>query len=231
MSNQIVTKTNEMSLAGAETLRDSIREDLKVLSKGYLSVVPNVAKLYDCKGYKALGYKNIDDMCREEFGMAHGTVVGIRQVFKKFGVVSKDNKYLIPEKYLDFGYTKLLLFTGKDWERAGIDPIEEFTPDMTIPEMKSALKLKLEDKADKQDKEAIDTPATDVTENAEDVSMIDNSEASDNAEEANSPKDLIKSMLADLKALHEMIGEVKPEKELLFEGVEYNIKEIRKLIK
>ena len=230
MANIATVKTNEISLKGAEDLRDSIKQGLALVSKGYLAITPDVAKLYDCKGYKALGYKNFDEMCTLEFGMSHGTTVGIRKVFERFGTVSKENKYSIPDKYTEYGYTKLLLFTDKKFAETGIDPIAEFTPDMTIAEMKDALKLKLEDKADKQDKTAIDTTAEEVSENATAEEVSENATAEEVTEEVTAMS-IIDNMMADLKTLEKLMADLKPEKKLLLEGIGYNLKELKKLAK
>lgn len=234
-NTQIATqKTNELSAQGAQTLVNSVKDGLKLVSQGYLAITPDVAKLYDCKGFKALGYKNFDEMCTLEFGMSHGTTVGIRKVFDKFGSVTKENKYLIPDKYLEYGYTKLLLFTDKKFAETGIDPIAEFTPDMTIAEMKDALKARLEDKADKQDKTAIDTTAEDVSRETSadsEKSIIDNSEPDSNiADEELNAKDFTTSIIEEVVQLQSMV-ELKPEKMVLFEAVIANLKEIKKLIK
>ena len=229
-TNLSTVKTNEISLKGAEDLRDSIKKGLALVSKGYLAITPDVAKLYDCKGYKALGYKNFDEMCTLEFGMSHGTTVGIRKVFERFGTVSKENKYSIPDKYVEYGYTKLLLFTDKKFAETGIDPIAEFTPDMTIAEMKDALKLKLEDKADKQDKTAIDTTAEEVSENTTAEEVSENTTAEEVSEEVTA-KSIIDNMMADLKTLEKLMADLKPEKKLLLEGIDYNLKELKKLAK
>lgn len=233
MSNtQIATqKTNELSAQGAQSLVNSVKDGLKLVSQGYLAITPDVAKLYDCKGFKALGYKNFDELCTMEFGMSHGTTVGIRKVFDKFGSVTKENKYVIPEKYLAYGYTKLLLFTDKKFAETGIDPIAEFTPEMTIAEMKDALKAKLEDKAEKQDKSAIDTTATEATEATEataEKSIIDNSEAS--AEVELDVKQMITSIIAEVEEVRKLTN-LKPEKDCLFDGVIANLKDIKKSIK
>lgn len=228
-TNLSTVKTNEISLKGAEDLRDSIKKGLALVSKGYLAITPDVAKLYDCKGYKALGYKNFDEMCTLEFGMSHGTTVGIRKVFERFGTVSKENKYSIPDKYIEYGYTKLLLFTDKKFAETGIDPIAEFTPDMTIAEMKDALKLKLEDKADKQDKTAIDTTAEEVAENTTAEEVAENTTAEEKEEVT--AKSIIDNMMADLKTLEKLMADLKPEKKLLLEGIDYNLKELKKLAK
>ena len=228
-TNLSTVKTNEISLKGAEDLRDSIKKGLALVNKGYLAITPDVAKLYDCKGFKALGYKNFDEMCALEFGMSHGTTVGIRKVFERFGTVSKENRYSIPDKYTEYGYTKLLLFTDKKFAETGIDPIAEFTPDMTIAEIKDALKLKLEDKADKQDKTAIDTTAEEVAENTTAEEVSENTTAEETEEVT--AKSIIDNMMADLKTLEKLMADLKPEKKLLLEGIDYNLKELKKLAK
>lgn len=229
MANLATTKTNEISLAGAQNLVASVKDGLALVNKGYLAIAPDVTKLYDCKGYKALGYRNFDEMCALEFGMSHGTTVGIRKVFDKFGAVSKDNKYTIPDKYAEYGYTKLLLMTDKKFEDAGINPIETFTPDMTIAEMKDALKAKLEDKAEKQDNSAIESTAT-IKEDIE-KSIIDNSESAEVAEDT--PATLADKASEIIELVKELQSEVnlKPEKMALFDGVLANMKEIKKLVK
>ena len=230
MANLATTKTNEISLAGAQTLVASVKDGLALVNKGYLAIAPDVTKLYDCKGYKALGYKNFDEMCALEFGMSHGTTVGIRKVFAKFGSVSKENKYTIPDKYAEYGYTKLLLMTDKKFEDAGINPIETFTPEMTITEMKDALKAKLEDKAEKQDESAIESTAT-IKEDIE-KSIIDNSEdVNEVAEDVEaSPIDRANEIIELVKQLQSEVN-LKPEKMALFDAVLANMKEIKKLIK
>ena len=231
-NNSISNKTNEISLSGAQSLVNSIRDGLALVSKGYLMIAPDVAKLYDCKGYKALGYKNFDEMCTLEFGMSHGTTVGIRKVFERFGSVSKENVYSIPEKYLEFGYTKLLLMTDKKFEEMGINPTETFTPDMTINDMKEALKAKLEDKAKKQEAEAIDTTATEPTEATEEMSIIDNSTEENLPTAVKSATDIIGEMLDNSKMLRELLKDkIKPEKMALLDAIEANLKDLNKVAK
>lgn len=226
---ELAKKNNEISLAGAQNLVASVKEGLALVSKGYLTIAPDVAKLYDCKGYKALGYENFDAMCKLEFGMSHGTTVGLRKVFDKFGSVSKDNKYTIPDKYAEYGYTKLLLMTDKKFEEAGINPIEVFTPDMTISEMKDNLKAKLEDKAEKQDESAIESTAT-IKEDIE-KSIVGNSEdAAEVAEDTEStPIDKANEIIELVKQLQSEVS-LKPEKMAYFDAVLANMKEIKKAL-
>lgn len=225
-NNSLATvKTNDLSVKGATDLVASVKEGLALVSQGYLAITPDVAKLYDCKGYKALGYKNFDELCAIEFGMSHGTTVGIRKVFDKFGTKTQDNKYLIPEKYIEYGYTKLLLMTDKKFTEAGINPLEMFTPDMTIADMRNALTEKLSAKADKQDREAIDTDSSEVT--TENVSENVTENVSDVVAD---PKEIAQDIIDSVITLSALVN-FKPEKQALFDAVLANMKEIKKLIK
>ena len=226
----LATKDNTISLEGATVLVNSVKEGMKLVSQGYLAITPDVAKLYDCKGFKALGYKNFDELCAMEFGMSHGTTVGIRKVFDKFGSVTKENKYVIPDKYLEYGYTKLLLFTDKKFDEAGINPIDVFNPSMTMAEMKSVLSEALEAKANKQDKEAIDTDATEVVENVS--RETSNAEATEDEATSGSdnPLDVCDGIIALAKHLSE-ITSLKPEKSCLIDAIIANAKELRKAVK
>ena len=194
-NNAIATKSNEMSLNGAQTLVSEVTSGLALVQKGYLSVTPQIAKLYKCKGFKALGYKNFDEMCMLEWGMSHGTSVGIRKVFDMVGTVSANNEYKIPDKYMEYGYTKLLKIAENktDFEKANIKPFEMFTPEMTIREMLDTLKLALEDKAKEQDANAIDV---------DNESTTDNEPTTDN--ESKTFKDIVKSEIESLNILIEM---------------------------
>ena len=103
--------------------------------------------------------------------------------------------YTIPEKYTDWGYTKLLLITNEEqsFKDAGIEPFEVFKPTMTIKEMKAELQLKLAEKAEKQDADAIDTKGEIVNDNA----SADNASA-DNAPSDNAPDATFEKYLAAL---------------------------------
>ena len=134
MTNTTVSKVT-ITKNNAELLVSNIREGLRTLNKGYLGIAPDVQKLYDTKAFEVLGYKNFDEMCTDLFEMSHGTTVGIRKVFARFGSKSsKDGSYCIPEKYLEWGYTKLLFFASSksEFEKANINPLEVFTPSMTM---------------------------------------------------------------------------------------------------
>ena len=228
-NTSVATKDNAISLSGAQSLVASVKEGLKLVSQGYLAITPDVAKLYNCKGFKALGYKNFDEMCAMEFGMSHGTTVGIRKVFDRFGTISKENKYSIPEKYLEYGYTKLLLFTDKKFETAGINPIETFSPDMTMAEMKSVLSDALEAKAEKQDSEAIDTTATEVKNVSRETSEETTSE--DTSTEERTDKDLLNDIMSIAKELKERMNYIGGEKSCLLDAIIADAKELKKVAK
>ena len=185
--NAIVKKTPEMmakAVTRMATIDTEIENHLNGINIGYLSIAPLVAEVYDNEYYIALGYRNIDDYAKAEHEMSHGTLVGLRKVFARFGSVKENEdgtkSYIIPEKYTEWGYTKLLLIANdeKNFKDAGIEPFEVFKPSMTIKEMKAELQLKLAEKAEKQDANAIDTDG-EIVNNDNNVSA-DNASA-DNA--------------------------------------------------
>lgn len=222
-------KINEISLKSAQELVNSVKDGLALVSKGYLTITPDVAKLYDGKAFKSLGYKNFDEMCAMEFGMSHGTTVGIRKVFDKFGTITKGNEYVIPEKYLEYGYTKLLLFTDKKFETAGIDPIETFSPDMTMSEMKSILSEKLEDKIKKQEEEAIDTTAEEVNEAVNEDATTDNNTLDDVIMATDS--DMLNEIISIAEELKERMNYIGGEKSALLDAIIADAKDLKKIAK
>ena len=237
MANTTVSKVT-ITKDNANVLVSNIREGLRTINKGYLGIAPDVQKLYDTKAFEVLGYKNFDEMCTDLFEMSHGTTVGIRKVFARFGSKSsKDGSYCIPEKYLEWGYTKLLFFASSksDFEKANINPLEVFTPSMTMGEMKLALTTALTDKATEQDKNAIETTASEVDETT--ASEGDETTASEfhsmTLEDwATNPKAYCDQIINDMNALHGLLeNSMKPEKLTILEGAIAYMKEVKKAIK
>lgn len=68
-----------------------IEKEVSKISKGYINIAGDVAKLYDSKAYKEKGYKNIYDMCVDLFGMARGTVSNLRNINERFCIDYKIN--------------------------------------------------------------------------------------------------------------------------------------------
>ena len=184
--NEVVKRTPEMLAKAQERMTAidaTIENHLSGINKGYLSIAPLIAEVYENEYYVVKGYKNIDDYAKAEHEMSHGTVSGLRKVFDRFGS-SKTNEdgtksYTIPEKYTDWGYTKLLLIASDEqkFKDAGIEPFEVFTSDMTIKTMRETLALKLEDKAKKQDATAIDTDGKEVDNSTASASEVDKASA------------------------------------------------------
>ena len=237
VSKVTITKDN------ATLLVNNIREGLRTINKGYLAIAPDVQKLYDTKAFDVLGYKNFDDMCTDLFEMSHGTTVGIRKVFARFGSKSKDGKYIIPEKYLEWGYTKLLLFASDDkkFKEANIDPLTTFNQSMTIGEMKNVLATALADKAKEQDNNAIETTAIETTAEETTAEETTAEETSDDktiadvatlADWATNPKAYCEQIINDITALKGLIeNDIKPEKMALLDGALAYMKDIKKLLK
>lgn len=233
MANKLAETKVVISTPVANELVANIRDGLKTINKGYLAIAPDVAKLYDGEAYKALGYKNFDELCRMEFEMAHGTTVGIRKVFAKFG--SKNTKtgaYSIPEKYTEWGYTKLLLFCDKRFEEVGINPLEEFNPSMTIGQMRATLDSLLEDKAKTQDESAIDTTAKDVSrETSEETETEETPSGEGVSIEDTSDKDLLNDIMEIAKELKNRMNYIGGEKSCLLDEIIATAKELKKVAK
>lgn len=203
--NEVVKRTPEMLAKAQErmvAIDASIEEHLNLASKGYLAIAPLIAEVYDNEYFVVKGYKNIDDYAKAEHAMSHGTVSGLRKVFARFGS-TKENEdgtktYTIPEKYMEWGYTKLDLIATdeKKFKDAGIEPFEVFTPDMTLKTMKETLALKLESKAKDQDENAIDTEGKEV-----DNGTSDNGTPENNTPE-NGTSEVEKSREEAFKAYH-----------------------------
>lgn len=239
MANTTVS-TVTITKVTANTLIDSIRDYLKVVNKGYLSIAPDLQKLYDTKAFEVLGYKNFDDLCDNMFDMSHGTTVGIRKVFKLYGV-KRGSEYMIPDKYLEYGYTKLLWFAtdAEKFKNANINPIDVFTPDMSLAAMKNALTLTLANKAKEQDENAIETDGSIIDNQSDDnQSADDNQPINDNPDEntfndwVSNPKGYVDYILKDMESLLEITKDnVKPEKLTLLEGAIDFMKQYKKAIK
>ena len=222
MANTTVSKIT-ISKDNANNLVSSIRDGLALVNKGYLTIAPDVQKLYDTHAFEVLGYKNFDELCINEFGMSHGTTVGIRKVFGLYGSKSKDGKYVIPERYLEWGYTKLLLFAtdAQKFKDANIDPLTEFTPNMTIGEMKMTLATSLADKAKEQDDNAIETTAEETT-----------AEVKTFEEKSKDPKSFCDDIIKDMNDLKSILdNDIKPEKMAILDGAIAYMKEVKKAIK
>lgn len=193
----------------AQALTTEIHTIFADTSKGFLKLAPLMAEVREKGLYTMLGYKNIDDYATFEHGMSHGTVVGLNKVYALFGSTNKDKtEYRIPDQYLEWGYTKLHLFadSAKDFENAGIKPLDEFTPDMTIKEMRTTLAKRLALKAKEQEDNAIDTTAEDVEDGAPNSTTTEADKASANATAESRKEDFsgylakVKQSMADLSA-------------------------------
>ena len=235
VSTVTITKEN------ANNLIEAIRDNLKVVNKGYLSIAPDLQKLYDTKAFEVLGYKNFDDLCDNMFDMSHGTTVGIRKVFKLYGV-KRGGEYIIPDKYLVFGYTKLLWFANdaEKFKSANINPIEIFDPSMSLAAMKNALTLTLGNKAKEQDENAIEADGSIIDNQSDDTANGNQPDdtANDNLDEntfndwLSNPKGYVDYILKDMEALLEITKDtVKPEKVALLEGAIDYMKQYKKAIK
>lgn len=181
--NNVVAWTPESKALATERVNEItniVNKELKTIDKGYMTIAPLINEVYSKELFILAGYSNMDKYCKAEFNMSHGTQCGLRKVYNRYLDESTGD---IGEKYKEYGYTKLLTImeSEKDFESVGINPFEEFTPEMTIREMKETLSLKLAEKAKDQDTNAIDTTATEVDNKSENKTASNNATEVDNA--------------------------------------------------
>ena len=120
----------------------------------------------------------------------------------------------------------------KKYKEANIDPLEAFSPSMTIGEMKLTLATALAEKAKEQDANAIDTDASIIDNDDTDASIIDNDEPMTLADWAINPKAYCEQIINDMTALKGLIEkDVKPEKLAILDGAIAYMKEVKKVIK
>lgn len=55
------------------------------ISKGYLDIVGDVARLRALKAWKVTGHKSMYDLCADKFGMSRATVGNLEAIFAKYG--------------------------------------------------------------------------------------------------------------------------------------------------
>ena len=236
MSNTMLSANgakNEMSLQGATALRDEINLGLKALTKGYMAIMPQFNKLYKCKGFKALGYKNITDCAKYEFGMSHGMEVNLRKVWDMIGTVTVNNEYIVPDKYKDWGFTQLLLIANNkvDFEKANIKPFEIFNADMTVREMTEILKNALEDKAEEQDNNAIDIDSEEPQTEEPQTEELQTEESQSDDMSIFDKLDTIITFATESNKDCELNNWLKPEKRALFDSIISNAKDLKKALK
>ena len=81
-----------------------IEKKIGTIEKGYLSIIGDVAYLAENDGAKALGYKNIYELCADKFGMARGTVHNLLSIYKRFG----DGNYGLTDEANGLGVRAML---------------------------------------------------------------------------------------------------------------------------
>lgn len=82
LKGEVIDTKNEKIINDAI---ERVSKKIENIGKGYLSIVGDVARLYDLKAWKVTGHKNIYELCADKFGMARGTVANLRAVFDRYG--------------------------------------------------------------------------------------------------------------------------------------------------
>ena len=81
-----------------------IEKKIGTIEKGYLGIIGDVAYLAENDGAKALGYKNIYELCADKFGMARGTVHNLLSIYQRFG----DGNYGLTDEANGLGVRAML---------------------------------------------------------------------------------------------------------------------------
>lgn len=86
LTGEVVPAIDAKTVKTVEAAIDRVSKKLITISNGYLSIVGDVAHLYDLKAWEVTKHNNIYEMCEAKFdGMARGTVNNLLSIFKRFG--------------------------------------------------------------------------------------------------------------------------------------------------
>lgn len=114
----------------------SIRNELKKVEGAFNKIAFNLYWIYKNEGFKPLGYKNVYDFAKVEFGIAKGTCNGFINVVEKFGK-RIDGKVTeeIDDNFKNFKSSQLLLMTNL----SDVD-LQSLSADMSVRDMKKKIK-------------------------------------------------------------------------------------------
>lgn len=108
VKNEVVTNGETTTPATDEKKINAavarIEKKIGTIEKGYLGIIGDVAYLAENDGAKALGYKNIYELCADKFGMARGTVHNLLSIYKRFG----DGNYKLTDEANGLGVRAML---------------------------------------------------------------------------------------------------------------------------
>ena len=122
--------------------KNQIKIEYGKVESSYLKIAFSIHWLHDNSGYKPLGYGSIYDLAKEEFNIARGTTCNFINIVGRFGERDELGNFTgkLAEKYEPFSSSKLSLMLDLTDEE-----IEQFTPDMSVREMKKKIKLLIDD--------------------------------------------------------------------------------------
>lgn len=136
-SKEVLTETTKRAKV--------IKSELGKVENSFTKIAFNLHWIYENGTYKALGYKNVYDFAKVEFGIARGTCNNFINVVERFGK-RVDGKVVeqIDDCYKEFKSSQLILMLDlTDTE------IEQLDADMSVRDMKKKVKeLTAEDSAE-----------------------------------------------------------------------------------
>lgn len=107
VKNEVVTNGETVPATDDKKINAAvarIEKKIGTIEKGYLGIIGDVAYLAENDGAKALGYKNIYELCADKFGMARGTVHNLLSIYKRFG----DGNYGLTDEANGLGVRAML---------------------------------------------------------------------------------------------------------------------------
>lgn len=154
-SKEVLTETTKRAKV--------IKTELGKVENSFSKIAFNLYWIYENGTYKALGYKNVYDFAKVEFGIARGTCSNFINVVERFAK-RVDNKVVeqIDDCYKEFKSSQLILML--DLSDADI---EQLDADMSVRDMKKKVKeLTAEDSAEatenSKEEDVVDVDAKEV---------------------------------------------------------------------
>lgn len=129
-------------------VKQAVKEKNKIaieygkVEQSYWNIASSIHWLYDNNGFIPLGYQNIYDLAKQEFGIARSTTCGFINIVGRFGERNELGNFTgkIDSKYEAYSSSKLLLLLDLTDEE-----IEKLPPTLSVREMKKKIKVMLTD--------------------------------------------------------------------------------------
>ena len=128
------TNISQWTAEIARSQVDLVKPCFQAMHNVTMLLSPVIAEIEEKGGAKLLGYKNMDELASNEWGISHGTLSNARKIFQRFGEKDNDGRNILSDSWSEYGARKLLLLTT-----ASQSVINNASPDMTFEEIKAMM--------------------------------------------------------------------------------------------